>query len=163
GGRRPGYARINQVLLSLRRKLAATRGGAQVEIAAVGYRYRRKRFLPVLVAFDGANTALRAPTMAMRPPLDNVGREGMIGMIPTSHHSSGGRGPWQRKIVCQFDPADAEGGGLAEGASVLGAPSAFSPWVVTDFGYQPAALLGAMGVTRDFRGWSVELSQVREG
>lgn len=216
GGRRPGFARINQVLFSLRSKLRATRGGAQVEIAAVGYRYRRKRFLPILIAFDGADGVSKSAMMTMRPAADHIGREGIIGtiptqamidearseaptvkgldelqfaahiaaihastirkaaakmvtvgphvmkvLIPTIHHWSRGRGPWQREIVCQFDPLVAEDGAMDEGTSALGAPSAFGPWVVTDFGFQPAAFMGGMGVVRNFRGWKVELSQMR--
>lgn len=215
GGRRPGVARIHQVLLALRQQLRATPGGAHVEIAGVGYRYRRKRFTPVLIAFDGAQGSLKSPLMSLRPSKDHSDQEGIIGMlptqamidearleaptvtsldelqhaahiasihtatirkgaakmatvgphvmrimIPTSHHWSRGRGPWQRRIVCQFDPLVARPGAIDEGTSALGAPFAFSPWVVTDFGFQPAAFIGGMGVVRDFRGWKVELSQV---
>jgi hypothetical protein len=216
GGRRPGFARVNQVLLSLRRKLKETRGGAQVEIAAVGYRFRRGRFQPVLIAFTGRDAEVRSSWMTMRPPIDSVGREGIIGfqptdatiaearseaptvvklnelqlaehiasihastirkaagttatvgahvmkvLIPTSHHRFRGRGPWQRRIVCQFDPHSAGNSAMEAGATAWGAPSAFAPWVVTDFGFQPASLMGGMGIMRDFKGWKVELSQVR--
>lgn len=216
GGQRPGRKRINQILFGLRNRLRATPGGDQVEIMAVGYRYYRNRFTPLLIAFDGAEGTLKAPMMTMRPSTDKAGREAMIGtiptratidearseapilqrlnelqlaahvasihtsvvrrtaaktvtvgphvmkiMIPTSHHRSWGRGPWQRKIVCQFDPLVSETGARDDAASALGAPSAFSPWVVTDVGFQPAAFMGNMGIVRNFRGWSVELSQTR--
>ena len=216
GGRRPGRKQINQILYGLRNRLRATPGGDQVEIMAVGYRYCRNRFTPVLIAFDGAVGTLKSPMMTMRPATDKAGREAMIGtiparaaidearseaptlqrsnelqlaahvasihtstirktaaktvtvgphvmkiMVPTSHHPSWGRGPWQRRIVCQFDPLDPQAGTIDDATSALGAPSAFSPWVVTDVGFQPAAFMGSMGIVRNFRGWSVELSQTR--
>ena len=218
GGRRPGFTKINQILFSLREKLKRNSGGAQVEIAAVGYRYRRKRFSPVLIAFDGRAGNYRSPMMRMRPAIDKIGSEGIIGtippqslidearseappmgrldelmladyiaaihtstirkvaahnaavgphvmkvLIPTVHHWLRGRGPWQRKIVCQFDPLVTDDNDVPDGTTALGLPSAFSPWVVTDFGFQPASFMGSMGVVRNFQGWKVELSQVRPG
>lgn len=209
GGKRPGASDLNQILLSLRKNLRLIPGGAATEIAVVGYRYRRERFRPFLIAFDGASQPdenFRSPLMRIRRPTDNFGSEGIIGytptqaiinearlevqipqqldelqqaayvaevhavtirkvakqtatvgsdvmkvMIPTSHHTTKGRGPWQRKIICQFDSVIDEN------------HNGYCPWVVTDFGFQPASVTGALGVVRDFRGWKVELSQARLG
>ena len=213
GGKRPRCTNLNQTLFSLRAKLRTVNGGAQVEIAATGYRYRRKRFAPFLIAFDGSTGSgltNASPLMRMQPPADQLGLEGIIGqiptiatihaaraeepvprllneaehaayvgrihaatirriaeltptvghdvmkvMIPTSHHRSRGRGPWQRRIICEYEasrlgPEDVGGVG-------------YCPWVVTDCGYQPASIIGNFGIIRNFRGWKVELSRARAG
>lgn len=86
----------------------------------------------------------------------SVGPHVMKVIIPTSRRPGYGTAPWQRRVICQFSPRpDLDG---KQPTTI-----AYGPWVVTDYGLQPASVMAGMGVTRNFRGWKVELSQKPSG
>jgi hypothetical protein len=203
GGRRAGPQGLNQVLLTLRKRLAGTPGGSGVTMLVSGWWSRRRRPpIPVLVKFSGSDPEFASPSMKMRPPQSRIElAQGVIGILPSDDVVRAAQAeprerpkngfeyadyaisiltsiirrtaavdpavgphvtavtiphPSNRRVTCRFDPFSEHSARFGPDGEAR-TPVAFTPWVVTEFGYQSAMVLsGIQSFKRKFRNWTVE-------
>jgi hypothetical protein len=200
GGRRPGRRGIANILFDVRARLARVRGGRDISFLAVGWRFRRRRLVPVAIEIRALGVRGERDHLSMRPPRALELRQHMIGIAPSEEtflsayrdappqpktklevagwladtYASVIRGaaavdkrvgphvmqvilpePFRRRIVCKFDPQKSHFGRLGELATV---PIAFTPWVITDYGFQSACAVSGLSFKRIVNGWSIEFA-----
>ncbi|MBI1199994.1 MAG: hypothetical protein GC203_19220 [Phenylobacterium sp.] len=204
GGKGDGPRGLNQVLLTLRRKLSVTPGGKGVTLLVSGWwSRRRRRLIPILVKFSGNDAGFASPTMKLRPPRSRINlAQEVIGILPTADviqaaqkeprpqprngfeyadyvisiftsvirrtaASDPGVGPHvtavtiphpsNRRVTCRFDPFAEHSARIGSGSHEARIPVAFTPWVVSELGFQSAMVLsGIQSFKRKFGSWTIE-------
>lgn len=201
-GNNDGPRGINQVLLTLRRRLSEVPNGRKVSVVASGWRSRRRRLYPILISFSGADPCLASPSMVLRPPRRREFVHEVVGALPPPevveaalaeprHQPRNGHEaadwvvslftsvirrtaaqnptvgphvmtvtvphPANRRISCRFDPKTTHYACFAHAQPEARTPTVFSPWIVSEFGYQsPMVMGGIAGFKTKFREWEVE-------